>query len=150
MKYKRLEEESEGSKAQRKKAKTQREMESLSTQQRKKLLESDSDYRSWVFKKLLTHISGGYSLESFPWLGKDKIESLMEWAPEFDREALEEALRKNLHLWESIGKKQSTGELIGNSRSWYYNMCNRHGWRERAEIKQETTSNLKIEVVRYE
>jgi len=118
--------------------------------EKKRDLNTDAEYRSIVFEKLLKHIRGGYSIDCFTTMSAEKIELFLNLYPlEFIREELDEAIRDAKQGWEEIGRKQSNGTCLGNSRSWYYNMSNRYGWSERAQVKQEHTGSIKVDVVNY-
>lgn len=106
--------------------------------------------RREIFEELLKHLERGFSMDSFKSLSVKEIERMCEEYPsEFDCEAIQESLRVAKCMWEGIGLRQSTGECIGNSRSWYYNMTNRFGWRERAQLDSNVTSQAVVEVVNY-
>jgi len=118
--------------------------------EKKRDLNTDAEYRKLTFKKLLQHIRGGYSIDCFTTMSAEKIELFLNQYPlEFIREELDEAIRDAKQGWEEIGRKQSNGTCLGNSRSWYYNMSNRYGWSERAQVKQEHTGSIKVDVVNY-
>jgi hypothetical protein len=113
-------------------------------------MESDKIERKRIFKELLVHISLGYSLDCFPVLSDISIKEFVSKYPEeFVEEELIEAMRSSKLMWEDIGKKQSIGTCLGNSRSWYYNMVNRFGWRERMEVEAEHKGTIAVQVVSY-
>lgn len=113
-------------------------------------LESDKAYRRKLFGELLKHIEAGYSLESFPELSPNSIRGyLQRYKEEFVQEELDAALRKARGYWEDIGKRQANGQCLGNSRTWFYNMANRFGWREKIEVEAEHKGSLNVNVVSY-
>lgn len=122
----------------------------VSLTERQGKLEADSIERKKVFKELLTHIESGYSLESFPQLSPNTIRGyLAKYKDEFIQEELDAALRKARGYWEDIGKRQANGQCLGNSRTWFYNMANRFGWREKIEVEAEHKGSINVNVVSY-
>lgn len=118
--------------------------------ERKAKVEQDSIERKKVFKELLAHIEAGYSLDSFPCLSANSVRGYFERYPdEFVREEYEASLRKGRVFWEDIGKRQANGQCLGNSRTWFYNMANRFGWREKIEVEAEHKGSLNVNVVSY-
>lgn len=108
------------------------------------------DVRRAVFKKLLSHLRQGYSIDSFEMLAPQAIqEYIKEFPDEFIASEIERATRAGKNEWESIGKRQATGDCLGNSRSWYYNMANRYGWREKVDIEADHKGSVSINVVSY-
>lgn len=113
-------------------------------------LDNEAVSRKVAFKELCDHVAKGYSLDSFPLLCKKTIEKyFLKYPEEFVRDDFEKALRKGRLMWEDIGVKQSLGTCLGNSRTWYYNMCNRYSWAERSQIEAEHKGNLALEIVSY-
>lgn len=122
----------------------------LSAREQKEKLESDANERKKVFKELLAHIRAGYSLDCFSACSDTTIRTyLKEYPNEFDSEEFYEALRDGKQGWEEIGRKQATGACLGNSRSWYYNMANRFGWSEKAQIETKNDHTVSVNVVSY-
>lgn len=122
----------------------------LSSQERIAKLEEDATERKRVFKELCDHVQGGLSLESFGPLSPVSIKKYLKaYKEEFIEEELEDALRKGRGYWESIGKRQANGECLGNSRTWFYNMANRYGWREKLEVEADHKGTLNVNVVSY-
>lgn len=113
-------------------------------------LESDSTERRRIFNLLCQHLADGYSMESFSELSVNSIKRYINlFKEEFVEEELEEARRKGRDAWERIGRKQADGECLGNSRSWFYNMANRYGWREKIDIEAEHKGQVAINIVSY-
>lgn len=122
----------------------------LSNKERIEKLEADATERRKIFKELCEHISGGFSLESFAPLGTDSIRKYLKvFKEEFVQEELDNAMRSGRSYWEDIGKRQANGECLGNSRTWFYNMANRFGWREKLEVEAEHKGQIAINVVSY-
>lgn len=122
----------------------------LSRYERQKLIESDAQYRREIFERLLKHTREGFSLGSFDEVSEATVKRYFEKYPEeFVLEEYEEALRSGMHFWEGIGKKQATGDCLGNSRTWYYIMANRYGWREKVDVKADHSGEVKVQVVSY-
>lgn len=114
-------------------------------------LEGKKEVREKVFKRLLEHVRAGYSLNCFSELSYTSIQTYLKTYPEeFVREELDAALRDAQLLWEDIGKRQSSGQCLGNSRSWYYNMSNRYGWREKVDVKADVQAQVSVAVVSYQ
>lgn len=92
--------------------------------------------RKAACKAFCDHIAEGYSIESFPLADRKTIRYYAEQHPEdFPPEMLEEAARRGLHEWESIGKRGTIGQIANfNASSWKFNMQNRAGWRDRSDI----------------
>jgi hypothetical protein len=106
--------------------------------------------RKELFKKLCRHVRVGYSLDCFSELSETTCRKYLETYPEeWPREEFEKALRDGKQAWEDIGKRQAMGTCMGNSRSWYYNMSNRYGWRDRVDVEADTRSTLQVQVVSY-
>lgn len=106
--------------------------------------------RARVFKELCTHLRQGYSLQSFEPLSDTSIKTFLKTYPEeFIQEELDAALRKGRDSWEVIGRRQADGSCLGNSRSWYYNMANRYGWREKIDIEAEHKGQVNVNVISY-
>ncbi len=123
---------------------------SISNKDRIAKLESDKIERRKVFKELLLHISQGFSLDCFGLLSDTSIKHFLKIYPEeFVQEELSNAMRDSKHYWEDIGRRQANGSCLGNSRSWYYNMANRFGWREKIDIEAEHKGTVNVNVVSY-
>ncbi len=122
----------------------------LTYKERVSKLESDSAERRRVFNMLLTHLGRGYSLESFSELSPNTVRRYLTlFKEEFVQEELDEAMRKGRELWEDIGHKQANGQCLGNSRTWFYNMSNRFGWRDKIDVEAEHKGNIAVQVVSY-
>lgn len=122
----------------------------ISSKERRRLLEENPDEREKIFKELCQHLQSGFSLDCFGPLSEVTIgKYLKEYPLEFVQEDFDSALRLGKGMWENIGKKQSTGECLGNSRSWYYNMSNRYKWSDKVDIEAEHKGQLSVQVVNY-
>ncbi len=122
----------------------------LTYKERVSKLESDSIERRRVFKLLLDHVARGYSIESFSELSPNSIKSYLNlFKEEFVQEELEEAQRLGRQAWEDIGYKQANGQCLGNSRTWFYNMSNRYGWRDKIEVEAEHKGQVSVNVISY-
>lgn len=122
----------------------------LSTVEKGKKFAESETYRREVFSNLLKHVENGYSLDSFEDCSDDSVRKYLKlYKEEWNEEELAQAQRKGKGMWESIGFKQANGECIGNSRSWYYNMANRYGWREKLDIEAEHKGQIQVNVVSY-
>lgn len=110
----------------------------------------EKEARRKIFKRLCMHVSAGYSLESFEDLSANSVRRYLEtYSEEWPREEYEAALRRGRFAWEQIGRKQADGTCLGNSRSWYYNMANRYGWREKIDIEAEHKGRVEVSVISY-
>jgi hypothetical protein len=122
----------------------------LTYKERVNKLESDSNERKKIFRELCQHLARGYSLDCFALLSDMSIKKYLKAYPnEFNQEELEDSLREGKQMWEGIGHKQARGDCLGNSRSWYYNMANRYGWREKIDIEAEHKGSLAVNIVSY-
>lgn len=110
----------------------------------------DPKERSKIFSELCNHVKAGYSINCFIPMSANTIKQWLKvYSKEFVEEELELALRAGQIGWEEIGRKQSNGSCLGNSRSWYYNMVNRYGWREKVDVTAEHKGQVNVSVVSY-
>jgi hypothetical protein len=122
----------------------------MTTKERLAKLEHDKNERRKIFKELCAHLAEGMSLESFSLLSANSIRAYLKSYPEeFIQEELDDSLRQGRDWWERIGKSQASGQCLGNSRTWFYNMANRYGWREKIEVEAEHKGQVSINVVSY-
>lgn len=122
----------------------------MSTREKGRLIETDKDFRKKLFKGLLQHVSAGYCIDSYPSLSVEVINNCLKSYPlEWPQEELEEAKRRGKVFWESVGRDQSLGRCLGNSRSWYYNMANRYGWRDKLDVTAEHKGGVEVTIVDY-
>lgn len=122
----------------------------LTYKERMEKLTNDPIFRRKTFKDFLAHLERGFSADCFPDLSIVSIREFFQRYPdEFNAFDYDESCRKAKGLWESIGYKQSIGECFGNSRSWYYNMSNRYGWRDKIDAEVEHKGNLNVNIVNY-
>lgn len=122
----------------------------LTYKERLKKAEDDRAERRKIFKELLNHVSQGLSIESFAPLSDVTIKKYLNLYPEdFVPEELDAAKRSGRSYWESLGRRQSTGECLGNSRTWFYNMANRYGWRDKLDVEAEHKGQVSVNVVSY-
>lgn len=122
----------------------------LSYKERIDKLEADKTERKRIFRELCAHVEKGYSLDCFVPLSVNSIRRYINvFKDEFIQEELDEAMRQGKVYWETIGDKQANGQCLGNSRSWYYNMANRYGWRDKIDIEAEHKGQLAVNIVSY-
>lgn len=122
----------------------------MTSKERIAKLERDAVERRKIFKELCDHVASGKSLECFAPLSDQSVRNYLKLYPlEFVEEELIEAKRKGRDTWEELGIRQANGSCLGNSRTWYYNMANRYGWRERLDIEAEHKGNVQVQVVSY-
>lgn len=122
----------------------------LSYKERIAKLAECRDERQKVFKELLAHIRDGKSLDCFSALSEMSIWNyIKDYPDEFVKEDLEQAVRDAKDYWEDIGRRQSNGSCMGNSRAWYYNMANRYNWSERSKVEQDVKGSVSVSIVSY-
>lgn len=122
----------------------------ISPREYKARLEVDENHRSQCFRDLLKHIEDGYGISCYEKISHLEIQDMIKRFPnEFDEEALFESMRKANMFWEDIGKRQANGTCMGNSRSWYYNMVNKYGWREKVEVEATHKGAISVNIVSY-
>jgi len=122
----------------------------LSSSERGRMIAESPELRKKIFERLLEHVRNGYSLSCFDELSEVSVRKYLKtYYEEFIEEDLDEAMRTGMQRWESIGKRQAEGSCLGNSRSWFYNMANRFGWREKVDIKAEHDGNMNVNVISY-
>lgn len=122
----------------------------LTAKERLAKLEEDKNERRRIFKELCDHIAGGLSIESFGPLSDVTIKKYLSVYPEeFVEEELKDAMRRGRSYWETLGKRQAAGDCLGNSRTWFYNMANRFGWREKLEVEAEHKGQVNVNVISY-
>jgi hypothetical protein len=84
----------------------------------------------------------GYSIEAVCGVLMISKDTLYRWLKDPDKKALSDAKKLGEALsryqWETWGVEGAKGELPGfNSASWIFNMKNRFGWRDKADIDQK-------------
>ena len=113
-------------------------------------LESAQSERRKLFQAFCKHLAEGFSVESFPLICGNYLKNLLKSYPEdFPQEDIDLALHQGMDTWEVIGKRQSTGQCLGNSRTWYYNMAHRYKWSDRLAIQAEHSGNIAVNIVSY-
>jgi hypothetical protein len=113
-------------------------------------VQGDKLYRAMIVRELIKHLEKGMSIESFEFLSRGTINELMKKYPdEFDEADLEHARRLGRDSWERIGLRQALGDCLGNSRTWFYNMANRYGWRDKIDVESEHKGQVQVNVVSY-
>lgn len=113
-------------------------------------LEADKQFRKKIFEELCEHLKRGFSLDCFPALSDNSILEYTKTYPlEFPKEDLVDAQRAGKEGWEDIGRRQALGSCLGNSRSWYYNMANRYGWKDKLDIDADHKGQVQVEIVNY-
>lgn len=106
-------------------------------------------YNPSYCQKLIDFLSQGYSLEAFCGhvsLSKETLYRWFEEYPEFSN-AKKEAMTKCRAFWEKIGIDSATGKNTkSNSTTWIFNMKNRFGWKDKAEIDNNHSGSLDLNV----
>lgn len=124
--------------------------EKLGPTKRAEEIAKDAELRKRIFKRLCKHLEAGYSMNCFDELCKRSVEKYLTLYPEeFIQEELDEAIRKGMCYWETLGRRQADGTCLGNSRTWYYNMSNRYGWSEKQQIETDNKHSVSVNVVSY-
>lgn len=102
--------------------------------------------RQAVFKKLLKHISDGYSKDCFPDCDWDTVEKYAEAFPlDFPPDQIKLAVRAAKRKWEAMGMNGANGKIKGfNAKAWEFNMKNRFDWREKTDniVKNPDGTNM--------
>lgn len=113
-------------------------------------LEVDKSARRKLFIDLCAHVSRGMSMESFSQVTTNTLKSYFKRYPdEFDGEEYEMSLQLGRDFWEGLGRRQASGDCLGNSRTWYYNMSNRYGWSDRQQVETEHKGSVNVNVMNY-
>lgn len=98
-----------------------------------------TDYKHEYCDLLINHMAEGLSFESFAGkvnVSKQTIYDWMQKNPEFlDARKKGDAL--SLLWWEKEGKDGMWSGKQFNAAIWMINMKNRHGWRDRVEMKAD-------------
>ncbi len=122
----------------------------LTYKERVEKLESDANERRRVCNALCAHLAEGYSMESFSELTTNSLKRYMNiYKEEFVPEEIELAMQSGRDVWESIGRRQATGDCLGNSRSWWLNMAHRYKWSDRVNVETEHKGNIAVNIVSY-
>ena len=106
-----------------------------------KMLGRPSEYYDEHCEKVLNHMAGGFSFESFAGLiGVDRstIYRWLDEQPAF-KDAKKAGTEKSRLYWENIGVKGSAGQMPGwNPTGWIYNVKNRfpNEWNDRKEAEK--------------
>ncbi len=112
--------------------------------------EGDKDARIELCRQLCSHLADGYSIECFSEVSTKRLARLMDtYEGEFPAETIDKARNVGRYGWELIGKRQADGRCLGNSRTWFYNMSNRYGWRDKVDTISESKGSLSVNVVNY-
>jgi hypothetical protein len=122
----------------------------MTIRERQQLMRTSAIERRKVFRELCEHVAKGYSVECFPELQAKMLGDYQKLYPEeFVQEELDVAKQRGQRMWEGLGHAQASGNCLGNSRTWYYNMSNRYGWRDRVDVKAEHSGGVQFSVVSY-
>ncbi len=114
------------------------------------LARKDAKERGRLFAEVLAHVRRGLSLNCCNAMPVQTIEEFLQKYPvEFVSGELEQAKRDAMALWEGIGYQQAIGSCLGNSRSWFYNMANRYGWRDKIDVEAEHKGQVQVNIVSY-
>ena len=101
-----------------------------------------------MFGELLSHISKGFSRQSFGKLTSSGRNSLLDRVVG-GKERIELAENGGQLIWESIGLAQARGTCIGNSNAWRFAMSARYGWSDRVRVDTTTAQSINVQVVHY-
>lgn len=118
--------------------------------ERRKALKESSDYRRWIGERLCQHLASGFSAKSFAEISPKALADVMQKHPmDFDFEALEAAEAEGMRYWESLGRDQSSGKCLGNSRAWSFWMSARYGWTTQARVETDVKQKVEVQVISY-
>jgi len=113
-------------------------------------LEKDKNERRKLHKAFCAHLAEGYSKESFSLTTRFTLERLHKSYPQdFPQEDIELALCDGRDMWETLGKRQASGDCMGNSRTWFYNMAHRYKWSDRIDVSNEHKGTVAVNIVSY-
>ena len=95
-------------------------------------------YKKEYCEAAILLLSKGYSKEALAGKLSVNQDTIYEWIKV--HKAFSEAIKigesKSLLFWEGMGIGGSMGKIAGfNANSWYRNMQNRHGWRDKREVE---------------
>lgn len=103
-------------------------------------------YKKEYCKKLIEHMSQGYSIGSFAGVVKVNKDTVYEWInvnKEF-KEAKEYGESLSLLWWEKSGMDGMRGAIPGfNATMWVFNMKNRFKWKDLHETKVDIEVDVK-------
>ena len=117
-------------------------------------------YKKEYCDKLIEHIGGGLSFESFAGLIGVSRDSIYAWAeknPEFS-DAKKVAEAKGRIFWEKVGRAgilDQLDKITGKSNAkfnhiaWIFLMKNRFGWRDSMELAHSESGDVKKIEVSY-
>lgn len=118
--------------------------------ERKERIKIDSAFRRQLFAGLCQHLRDGYSIDCYGPISFGDIQLYTKTYPnEFVVEELDDAIRDAKQGWEDIGRRQSDGKCMGNSRAWQYNMINRYNWTDRVDVKAQHSGAVEVSIVNY-
>jgi hypothetical protein len=122
----------------------------MTHKERVEKLEKDKIYRQEICRKLCAHLANGYSFESFTEISIVSLKkSMVSYPEDYDEGNLQQAIQQGRDMWETIGKRQASGDCLGNSRSWWLNMAHRYKWSDRVAIEAEHKGNVNVNIVSY-
>lgn len=102
-----------------------------------------TDYKKEYCELLIEHMAAGFSFESFAGKVGASKQTIYDWMTKnvefLDARKKGDAL--SLLWWEKEGKDGMWSGKQFNAAIWMINMKNRHGWRDRVEMK----STVKID-----
>jgi hypothetical protein len=100
---------------------------------------------------LIDHMSKGFSFESFAGIVETDRQTIYNWTdkhPEFF-DAKKEAFEKSRVFWEEAALKGLWNDKDGpqlNNTIWIFNMKNRFGWKDKVEVEETGTKEIKISI----
>lgn len=105
-----------------------------------------SKYKEEYCSKLISFMAKGFSFEAFAGKISVNTDTIYEWAKKHKEfsDAKKKASAKSRLFWEEIGIDGAMGSEDFNNTAWIFNMKNRFNWRDKQDIKQEITGDLKV------
>lgn len=104
-----------------------------------------SKYDPSFCKKLIEHMSKGFSYTSFAGIIDVNVTTLDRWCNDFPEFAEAKTIgeSKNLLYWEQKGIEGTEGKQV-SAPMWMFNMKNRHRWCDRVEqeVKNDPLSGF--------
>lgn len=98
-----------------------------------------------AYRKLLTHLRAGYSLDCFEEMSPQDIErAFLDFPHVYKRAEVDKAIRAGAKYWQDIGVRLSTGDIQGSQATYSLIMKHRYGYKDRdtQEIKHAGTISI--------
>lgn len=110
-----------------------------------KVLGRPTLYKPEYCEMVVSHLSQGYSIESFAGLIDVHRDSIYEWKskhPIFS-DSIKRGIDKSLLYWEKLGMAGTLGKIKGfNPATYIFTMKNRFGWTDR--LATDVNANVSV------